>query len=290
MMSIFGICVSLLNAVIVFIIEKNNLIEGFNNPNIYLVFIITLVTILTRNIITDLVRLIHVSILILISIIGIFGAYNSFSGLGFFCLAVVLSFKYGFLNSYPKTKLVIAGIVISFIVELSAYLDQGHTRGVGISIILFFFAYLMFLYTIYKSDIDSIESSKKELEKNLSQLIAERSQLESNLSEQKQLLVEYEQQIKKALVEETGNLEKFRETYGLTKKEMEVLIIVYETGKTNQEIAEDLHIAVGTVKQHLSRSYTKLDVRNRTQMQAMLREFRTTGILPETMPKHEVLI
>ena len=289
-MSLFGISAFILNFLMIYSARKYNFLQIILMPEIYITFSISLVVVFTRAINNIAIRIMHVGILLLISIIGIFDSYTSFYGLGFFCLAIVLSFKYGFLNVYPKVKLLISGIIISSIVELSVNINKVQKAGLGVSVILFISIFITLLYTIYKSDIDSIQSSKKELEKNLSQLLAERSQLESHLSEQKQVLKEYELQIKKALVEETGNLEKFRETYGLTKKEMEVLIIVYETGKTNQEIAEDLHIAVGTVKQHLSRSYTKLDVRNRTQMQAMLREFRTTGILPETMPKHEVLI
>ncbi|MEO8423997.1 MAG: helix-turn-helix transcriptional regulator [Actinomycetota bacterium] len=51
---------------------------------------------------------------------------------------------------------------------------------------------------------------------------------------------------------------------GLTPRELDVLVCVTE-GLTNAEIAATLHIAVGTVKQHLSTVYAKLGVSNRTQ-------------------------
>ncbi|MFS0637994.1 response regulator transcription factor [Mesobacillus foraminis] len=50
----------------------------------------------------------------------------------------------------------------------------------------------------------------------------------------------------------------------LTEREMEVLLLMTE-GKTNQEIADDLFIALKTVKTHVSNILSKLQVQDRTQ-------------------------
>lgn len=50
----------------------------------------------------------------------------------------------------------------------------------------------------------------------------------------------------------------------LTEREMEVLLLVAQ-GKTNQDIADDLFIALKTVKTHVSNILSKLDVQDRTQ-------------------------
>ncbi|WP_090085062.1 response regulator [Lentibacillus persicus] len=50
----------------------------------------------------------------------------------------------------------------------------------------------------------------------------------------------------------------------LTNREMEVLMLVAQ-GKTNQEIAEELFIALKTVKVHISNILGKLEVQDRTQ-------------------------
>lgn len=50
----------------------------------------------------------------------------------------------------------------------------------------------------------------------------------------------------------------------LTTREMEILLLVAQ-GKTNQEIADELFIALKTVKVHVSNVLSKLEVQDRTQ-------------------------
>nr|WP_106784542.1 response regulator transcription factor [Lysinibacillus timonensis] len=50
----------------------------------------------------------------------------------------------------------------------------------------------------------------------------------------------------------------------LTEREMEVLLLVAQ-GKSNQEIADELFIALKTVKTHVSNILAKLEVQDRTQ-------------------------
>ncbi|TFD99596.1 response regulator [Jeotgalibacillus salarius] len=50
----------------------------------------------------------------------------------------------------------------------------------------------------------------------------------------------------------------------LTARELEILMLIAE-GKTNQEIADELYIALKTVKTHVSNLLGKLEVQDRTQ-------------------------
>jgi NarL family two-component system response regulator LiaR len=50
----------------------------------------------------------------------------------------------------------------------------------------------------------------------------------------------------------------------LTSREMEILLLMAE-GKSNQEIADELFIALKTVKTHISNIFDKLGVQDRTQ-------------------------
>lgn len=51
---------------------------------------------------------------------------------------------------------------------------------------------------------------------------------------------------------------------GLSKRELEVLELMAQ-GLSNQEISENLFVSLNTVKTHISRLFTKLNVKRRTQ-------------------------
>jgi two-component system, NarL family, response regulator LiaR len=57
----------------------------------------------------------------------------------------------------------------------------------------------------------------------------------------------------------------------LTNRELEILLLMTK-GKSNQEIADELHIALKTVKTHVSSILSKLEVQDRTQ--AVIYAFR----------------
>jgi LuxR family maltose regulon positive regulatory protein len=57
----------------------------------------------------------------------------------------------------------------------------------------------------------------------------------------------------------------------LRRRELEVLQLL-ALGRTNQQIAEEFVIAIGTVKSHTSTIYRKLDVANRTEAVARARQ------------------
>ena len=58
----------------------------------------------------------------------------------------------------------------------------------------------------------------------------------------------------------------------LSDREFDVIKLLYE-GKTNQQIAGALFIAMNTLKKHINNAYFKMDVTGRTAAIAKLREF-----------------
>ncbi len=66
----------------------------------------------------------------------------------------------------------------------------------------------------------------------------------------------------------------------LTERESELLALL-PTGMTNRELSEHLHVSENTIKSHLRRLFSKLDVRNRAQAAALAR----TNILGESRPR-----
>jgi DNA-binding NarL/FixJ family response regulator len=57
----------------------------------------------------------------------------------------------------------------------------------------------------------------------------------------------------------------------LTEREFEVINLLY-SGKTNQQIADSLFIAMNTLKKHINNAYFKLDATTRTSAIVKLRE------------------
>src|SRR5437763_5785503 len=66
----------------------------------------------------------------------------------------------------------------------------------------------------------------------------------------------------------------------LTERESELLALL-PTGMTNRELSEHLHLSENTIKSHLRRLFSKLDVRNRAQAAALAR----TSILGESQSR-----
>lgn len=64
----------------------------------------------------------------------------------------------------------------------------------------------------------------------------------------------------------------------LTDREMEILLLIAQ-GKSNQEIADELYIALKTVKVHVSNILSKLQVNDRTQ--AVIYAFKNNLVSPE---------
>jgi DNA-binding NarL/FixJ family response regulator len=58
----------------------------------------------------------------------------------------------------------------------------------------------------------------------------------------------------------------------LSDREFDVIKLLYD-GKTNQQIAGTLFIAINTLKKHINNAYFKLDVASRTEAIARLREY-----------------
>lgn len=56
----------------------------------------------------------------------------------------------------------------------------------------------------------------------------------------------------------------------LTRREYEIAVLVGK-GKSNKEISEELFIAEGTVKNHLTKILDKLDIRDRTQLAVLIK-------------------
>jgi DNA-binding CsgD family transcriptional regulator len=71
----------------------------------------------------------------------------------------------------------------------------------------------------------------------------------------------------------TPSFEEFVEIYGITPRESEIIQEIYQ-GKANKEIAEKLFVTLQTIKDHTHRIYQKTNVKSRTQLNSLLRNFQ----------------
>ncbi len=62
-----------------------------------------------------------------------------------------------------------------------------------------------------------------------------------------------------------SEMEKFLIRYNISERELEVIHLILQ-GKSNQEIENELYIAVGTVKRHVHNIFEKLNVKSRLQL------------------------
>ena len=144
--------------------------------------------------------------------------------------------------------------------EVYKYFDIGTFRMVsGMEIIIISFAIIFKVKALQEQN----ERYRNELDKYLRKLEFERSTKNIEVIEKngsKESL--YSSPTK---VEIAGEL---RTKYDLTDREVDVLLCIWE-GLTNNEIAEKLFVSLSTVKYHVSNLYTKLDVKNRNQIQVL---------------------
>ncbi len=74
-------------------------------------------------------------------------------------------------------------------------------------------------------------------------------------------------------VHSPASFEFFVDRYSITPREAEIIIEIYQ-GRTNQEIADQLFVTIQTIKDHTHRIYQKTEVKNRTQLASLLRNFQ----------------
>ena len=84
--------------------------------------------------------------------INLLSAHDSFYGLGFFMMAVLLLFKVGFFTRRRTLKL-IGLLIYLYGWELYASLRSGWERGLSLTPVFFVTAFLLFLYILYREQI-----------------------------------------------------------------------------------------------------------------------------------------
>ncbi len=91
-------------------------------------------------------------IFLLIAPINFLDSHDSFYGLGFFVMAVLLLFKIGFFDRHRIVKIVSLGVYL-YGWELFAAIRSGRHKELSLTPIFFVTAFLLYLYILYKDQI-----------------------------------------------------------------------------------------------------------------------------------------
>ncbi|MFH2002405.1 MAG: LuxR C-terminal-related transcriptional regulator [Planctomycetota bacterium] len=73
-----------------------------------------------------------------------------------------------------------------------------------------------------------------------------------------------------------ADLDRLKELYGISPREKEIIALVI-SGKSNQEIVEQLFISPDTVKKHIYNIYKKIGVKNRVQLSNAVLDLKRIG-------------
>jgi len=93
--------------------------------------------------------------------------------------------------------------------------------------------------------------------------------IRKNSANQLNKLIEINKLSKRKIIDQNEMMAKCSNKYDLTNREQEVLKLII-SGKSNNEIAEELFISINTVKKHLTHIFKKTEVKNRTELTSVI--------------------
>lgn len=227
----------------------------------------------TRNIDHVAIRIMHLVAITLVAVFAILDTYDSFYGLGFIILIVLIAYRYGFLDTGLMWKAAIILIFFLALIEFSARSGEPEDQGTGIMVIAYLVFFAMSIYLVYTDEIKKLSSTNKSLGDTLTSLRREHGELEkrlvANTEEISRLLVQAEEEN----VSDEELQKSLKSEFAITNKEFEILMYFNEHGGTTRNISEVFGIKESTVKQHIHQVLQKLDARNRSDAIIILREY-----------------
>ena len=252
-----GFLVSVIN--FVNFLSKYSITEALVKPAVFLIFIISIFTLLTGIKDFQWLRLSQAAMAFIMGSIAIMDVYNSIHGLGLIMLAVFLAFKYGFLKKKLRLKTVLIMTVVFALVMISAhrdYLDSGIMSG--LNSVIYLTVFIAVTYIIYQDEITAYIKKNREAESEISVLRTERRELKARLEDLDRKIV---------AITEPIDLNRM----GLTNKELEVLEALILYRETEQQLAERLGMSFHTLKNHFRHIRDKLGADNREDIIEMCR-------------------
>jgi DNA-binding CsgD family transcriptional regulator len=264
-------CIVVISNIMHLASQENTGKEIFLNPTVYLLFIFSLMFIVSRNLKHIIVPILQVSIIYINGIISILDNHEAFNGYGFIIITVLMMYKYGFLNSLVKTKLILLAVSIVLILEVSLKINENYPIGRSFNYIIYFIFFIAMVYILYKSELNRILKAEKKFKETLVSKEDELQILINEVDDHKAFIENTEIRISE-LCSEIDVLKDSRNPidlsqYKITKREESIIrILSLNTELANKEIAAELGISEGTIKQNMNKIFKKLGIANRQKM------------------------
>lgn len=245
--------------------------EIFLNPTVSLLFIFSLMFIISRNLKHIIVPILQVGIIYMNGIISILDNHEAFNGYGFIIITVLMMYKYGFLNSFVKSKLILLAVSIVLILEISLKINKNYPFGRSFNYIVYFIFFIAMVYILYKSELNRILKAERIFKETLISKEDELQVLLFEVNEHKTIIENKEFRISELCSE----IETLKDSwnpldlgqYNITQREESIIqILCLNTELANKEIAAELGISEGTIKQNMNRIFKKLGIANRQKM------------------------
>ena len=288
LLGLFGLAVVVINFVISVLIRGDGVVYTLSHISFLLPLFFTVLLFITARLWPVLVRYIHILLLVATSAMGILDEYDSFYGIGFAILALILSYKYGFLNRGIRWKVPAAILALIVFVEYSSVNHSPEQKGIALDALIFIVFFIALIFLIYREEIEHLISTNKNLEKTMTELLSERDVLEQAKSELEEKIrintdamtarARYEDQQSRMISYEDEIFAALKKKYGLTRKELEHLRELDKHGKSNKELGRQSGTTEGTVKFHLYNASGKMNVRGRTELMATVQQFKADYI------------
>lgn len=238
------------------------------DPSIMPIFIFSLIFFLISNLKSELVSILHISLIYIIAMLAILDDYEAFNGYGFIIIFLLMLYKYGMLKRLVITKLAIIVISLIIFLKISSKSNTDIPIGQSLNFIIYFVFFFTVVYLIYSSERNRILTSEKRIKESLESKENELQRLLNDVIDHRSVIEIKEVRIEK-LNKEIKILKEPWEPidlseYNITQREESIIkILCLNTGMANKEIAAELGISEGTIKQNMNKIFKKLGVVNR---------------------------
>ncbi|MDC7234500.1 MAG: LuxR C-terminal-related transcriptional regulator [Spirochaetales bacterium] len=268
--SLAGLLVAL-NNVLILVAQDYSYQKILIRPTVLPLLIFALLFFVTRNFDHVVVRILQILIIYLNGILAIMDDHEAFNGYGFIILSVLMLYKYGFLKRRPRIKLIGTAVSVTAVLELSIHMNTQSPMGKSLNYLVYFILFFTITYMLYSSELNRILRAEKRFKETLESKEEEMQFLLEEVDSHKSIIEKKEARIDRLKKEIRQIKDVWKpvnlKDYNITNREESVIrALCHNTGMTNKELAAEIGISEGSIKQNMNKIFKKLEVANRQQL------------------------